>query len=275
MVLPNGFATTAWFEWGVRGVFDQNTGAVEVGDAAQVVRVSASIGSLTNGEVYQCRLVASNLTRVVHGPTQVFTTGKKVVAWGFQTNVPAGLSNVVTVSSCNTKNVALTANGDFTSWSSSPFPDAPSGLTNIVAAVASSSSILTLTREGDVVRWNGSTADSLGLTNAIAVAAGFSHYLALKSDGTVLGWSSSANGLTNVPPGLSNVVGIAAGTSHSLALKADGAVLAWGDNTTGQTNVPADLRNVVAIAAGGEQEFGTDCRGENRSLGCDPPGGFE
>lgn len=272
MVLPNGFGTTAWFEWGVRGGFDQGTSPVAVGDGAQVVRVRESIASLTNGGVYQCRLVASNLTGVAFGPTHIFTTGKKMVAWGYQTNVPVGLTNVVAVSSGNFKNLALTANGEFVSWSAQP--QSPSGLTNLVAAVASSSSVLALTGDGDVVLWNGTSASSMGLTNIVAIAAGWYHEMALTAEGTVLAWGSNDYGQTNIPPGLSNVVGIATGVSHSLALTADGVVFAWGSNFSGATNVPPGLSNVVAVAAGGGGSLAVTAEGRIAAWGAAYPQGL-
>lgn len=258
MVLPNGMETTAWFEWGSQGVFDQTTSASSVGDGSRVVHISEAISGLTSGGIYQFRLVASNLTGTVHGPTQLFTTGRKIVAWGSQTNVPSGLSNVVSVSSRNYNNVALTANGEVVSWTWSGTPSAISpigitntALTNVASAVASSSSILAITDTGDVIHLAGNTLTSRGLTNAVAISAGWSHYLALKSDGTMLAWGSNSYGQTNVPPGLTNIVGIAADNSHSLALTADGQVFAWGANFSGGTNVPASLSNAVAVSSGG------------------------
>ena len=142
--------------------------------------------------------------------------GVSVVAWGDnsygQTNVPAGLSNVVAVSAGGYHNLALRADGTVVAWGLNN-----TGLTNV----------------------------PVGLSNVVAVSAGYDYNLALRADGTVVAW-----GGYNVPLGLSNVVGVHAG-GVSLALRADGRLVAWGGNYWGQTNIPAGLSNVVAMAGSG------------------------
>lgn len=106
-----------------------------------------------------------------------------------QTNVPAGLSNVVAIAACNNDSLALQGNGTVVAWGDNSY-----GQTNVPAS----------------------------LTNVIAITAGTSHNLALRNNGTVVAWGNNGSGQTNVPIGLSKVVAIAAGQYHSLALLNDG-----------------------------------------------------
>jgi alpha-tubulin suppressor-like RCC1 family protein len=66
------------------------------------------------------RLVASNATEVVYGAHQVFTTGKKVAAWGYnsfgQADAPPGLTNVTSVAAGGAHSVALRAGGLVAAW---------------------------------------------------------------------------------------------------------------------------------------------------------------
>ena len=107
-----------------------------------------------------------------------------------QTNMPAGLTNVVAIASGGYHNLALKADGTVVAWG-----DNTHGQTNVPPA----------------------------LSNVVAVAGGGYHGLALKSDGTVVGWvgtntlviqdnrtnSVSPNdGAGIVPTNLSNVVAL-------------------------------------------------------------------
>ena len=151
-----------------------------------------------------------------------------VVAWGDntygQTNVPAGLTNVIAVAGGGHHSLALNADGTVVSWGYNAY---------------------------------GQASVPGGLTNVVAISAGYLHSLALKSDGTVVAWGHNAYGQTNVPQGLSNVVAIAGGGFYNLVLRRDGSLAAWGNNYddignyVGEGSVPAGLSNVVAISAGG------------------------
>ena len=131
----------------------------------------------------------------------------------------------------------------------------PAGLTNVVAIAGGGGHSLALRADGTVAAWgyngDGRTNVPAGLTSVVAVAGGYYHSLALRANGTVVAWGYNGSGQTNVPAGLTNVVAIAGGYYHSLALRANGTVAAWGDNGQGQTNIPAGLTNVVAVAGGG------------------------
>ena len=184
----------------------------------------------------------------------------RVIAWGNnsygQTNLPAGLTNVVAISAGNQHGVALTESGRVVAWGNSSFgiTSVPSNLTNVTAVEAGAFHTIAL-QNGTVTAWGGYNFHGelnvpVGLSNIVAINAGYYHNLALRADGTVLAWGDNFWGQSDVPAGLSNVVSIAGGSFYSLALKRDGTVVAWGWNNAGQTSVPPGLRSIVAIAAG-------------------------
>jgi alpha-tubulin suppressor-like RCC1 family protein len=278
MTVPNTFASTAWFEWGPQGAFTQTTAPVNVGNGSRVVRVSAPVGGLAAGGVYQCRLVSSNSAGATFGAIHLFTTGRKAVAWGYNTNdyyyqyenygqasVPAGISNVVAVAAGGRHNLVLKSDGAVVAWgyNNSNQTNVPAGLGGIemIAAGGTSrsgggESSLAVKTNGQVAAWgyvqNAASNAPVNLTNAISGAVGEYHAVILKADGTLASWGWNLDGFsqTNVPAGLSNVVQVATSADHVLALKADGSVVAWGRNDYGQTNVPSSLNNVVQVATG-------------------------
>ncbi len=193
--------------------------------------------------------------------------GSMVIAWGDdtygQTEVPAGLTNVVAIAAGQNHSLALGADGTVAAWGCdcNGQTDVPTGLANTVSIAAGGNHSLALAADGRVTAWGDNAAGMLyvptGLINVVAIAAGFEHSLALKADGTVAAWGLDVYGSTHVPAGLQNVVAISAGSYHSLALKADGTVVAWGEGGTnggatsyGQSIVPSDLTNVMATAGG-------------------------
>ncbi|MGH7950375.1 MAG: RCC1 domain-containing protein [Limisphaerales bacterium] len=219
-----------------------------------------------------------------------------VVAWGDntfgQTNVPTGLSNIVSVAAGGIVgfNLVLKDDGTVVAWGNDFYgqTDVPAGLSNVIAISAGELHSMALKKDGTVVAWGdnggGQTNVPSDLSNVVAIAAGQYNSLALKKDGTVIGWGDQATpptGLTNVvaiaanpyslalkrdgtivnwiypnvPTNVNGVVAISEGWSHDLAIRRDGTVAAWGDNYDGQTNVPPGLSNVVAIAAGTHQSL--------------------
>jgi autotransporter-associated beta strand protein len=193
-------------------------------------------------------------------PLQRPTNIGSVVAWGnstyAQTNVPAGLTNVVQLSTWGLHSLALNSSGTVTAWGWNAYGQTtvPASLTNAAQVAAGASFSAALRTNGSIIAWGnnslGQTNIPVGLTNAVQIAAGSDHALALRSDGTVTAWGWNAYNQCNVPTNATNVVQVAAGYFHSVALKANGTVQAWGNNTYGETNVPAGLTNVVRIATG-------------------------
>ncbi len=217
--------------WG-KNTYGQTNG---IGSWSNIIAIAAG--------AYHSLALQSNGTVLAVGSSQ---------PGGAESSVPAGLSNVVDISTVG--------------WIP---PDAQGGGPSHAFSLA-------LKSDGTVVGWGDNTYKQAtapaGLSNVVAVAAGAFHSLALGNDGTVLGWGYNKSGqATGVPTTgspysatgqvmiagqvLSNVIAIAAGAFHSLALKNDGAVVGWGYNYYGQTSVPAAVSNVVAIAAGENQSL--------------------
>jgi alpha-tubulin suppressor-like RCC1 family protein/subtilisin-like proprotein convertase family protein len=255
---PNGYFSTAWFEWGTNTQYGNSTTKTNVGSGYGVVYVTNSIPTVVNVP-YHFRLVVSNVLGVVYGFDQILDEAN-VVAWGAdydgQLNVPANLNNVVAIAAAYDHSLALKTNGQIVAWGDNTSGQAivPASLSNAVTvAVAGGEDYSSaLDQSGIVTAWGGSSLGLTnvppGLSNVVVIAGGSFSSLALKSDGSVATWGIA---FLNAPAGLSNLVAVAGGRFHSLALKNDGTVTAWGDNTDGQTSVPTNLNNVVAIAAGG------------------------
>jgi alpha-tubulin suppressor-like RCC1 family protein len=222
-----------------------------------------AVHGLTWGNAGNYRVIVRNSLASV--PSDEATLAlSQVMVWGDYgpTNVPPGLSNVVSIAAGVRHSLALYGDGTVVAWGDDSFGqrDVPPNLTNVAAIAAGYSHSLALKEDGTVTGWGDDSAGQIdaptGLTNAVAIAAGWDHNLALKADGTVVAWGWDGSGEADVPPGLTNVIAVASGARHSLALKADGTVIAWGNDSDGQTNVPSDLTNVVAIAGGGADYFG-------------------
>ncbi len=181
---------------------------------------------------------------------------------GTLTNIPADLSNVVSVGAAPTSNLALKRDGTVVKWNSNGYTDTSitASLTNITAILPLGQQSV-LKSDGTVFEWgsgaqtNGQGLVTLGgqiLSNVTAIAAGSGYRLALKNNGTVVAWGTNSSfnfGQTNVPVGLSSVIAIGAGGFTSLAVRSNGTVVAWGDDT--KTNVPPGLSNVIAVCSGG------------------------
>ncbi len=177
-----------------------------------------------------------------------------VFAWGandaLQSQVPAGLGNVIALAAGESHSLALRSDGTVAAWGFNVYGQAsvPANLAGVAAIAARVAYSMALQSNGTVVVWGNQTPPPAGLANVIAIAAGSTHSLALKKDGTVVSWGSAMV----VPAGLSNVVAIAAGNNNSLALLANGTVVAWGDDSFGKSEVPPGATNVMAIAAGAD-----------------------
>jgi alpha-tubulin suppressor-like RCC1 family protein len=260
MVTPNTWPTVAWFEYGHTTDYGQTTTPVAVGDGSGVTHTAAEISGLAPGEVYHCRVTATNLMGVSQGRDQVFTTGRKVAVWGAnwngQTELPEELHEATVISSGDLHVLAFTATGVVASWGDSRFgaTSVPPDLSNATAIAGCSLHSLATRPDGTVVGWGANAYRQLdvpaGVSNVVGLAGGDGHSVALKEDGTVVAWGNNSLGQSSVPAGLSNVVAIAARGNHTLALKNNGRVVAWGDPAIGANTLPSGVTNVVAIAAG-------------------------
>ena len=214
--------------------------------------------------------------------------GGMVVGWGSnnagQTDIPAGLTDVVAIATGSYHGLALKTDGMVVGWGYNTSGQAtpPAGLTDLVAISAGDWHSLALKADGTVVGWgnngHGQATPPAGLNDVVAISGGESHSLALKADGTVVGWGEST--YATPPTGLTDVVAISAKLRHSLALKADGMVVGWGEDTYGQSSPPAGLTDVVAISAGSYHSLalkadGTiECWGGNQWGQCNTPAGL-
>jgi len=256
---PNGYPSTAWFQWGTNTAYGNSTPPTPVGTGYSVVYVTNSIPTVTNVP-YHFRLAVSNALGVVYGFDQILDEAN-VVAWGAnnagQLNVTTN-KNVTAIAAAYDHNLALTTNGQILAWGDNTFGQAtvPAGFSNAVTvAVAGGQSFsMALQNSGGVSAWGvnllNQTNVPAGLSNVVVIAGGTATSLALRNDGTIVAWGANFFGLTNTPVSASNTVAIAGGTYHALALKNDGTVTAWGDDSIGETDVPTNLNNVAAIAAG-------------------------
>jgi hypothetical protein len=214
-----------------------------------------------------------------------------VSAWGDntygQTNVPAGLSNVVQVSVGQSHTLALKNNGTVVAWGDNTYgqTNVPYGLTNVVQVAAGMGFSYALKNDGTVVAWGDNThgqllgapyasnvvgiqipPDSYQTTYLYASGAvlgppsaniiGLTNVvqiskglLFLEANGSVIATGDNIYGQTNIPTGLTDAVEVDAGFGFNVALKNNGTVVAWGDNTYGQTNVPYGLTNVIQVSA--------------------------
>lgn len=196
----------------------------------------------------------------------------QIVGWGQdfygQTNIPAGLGNVLAISAGGNNSMALKSDGTVAVWgdNSQGQKNIPSYVSNVIAiSCGSFYDCLALKSDGTAVGWGlngfGKATVPAGLSNIVAIAAGDNHSMVLLSNRLVIAWGSNGSGQTNVPAGLTNAIAIAAGSAHNLALRADGTVVAWGNNSSGQTNVPAGLTNVIAVAACGNDSLALQSNG--------------
>jgi alpha-tubulin suppressor-like RCC1 family protein len=185
-----------------------------------------------------------------------------VVAWGDntygQTNVPAGLTNVIAIAQGGMHGLALNGDSTVTAWGynytwTTPHTyegqaTTPVGLSNVVAIAAGYDSSVALKNDGSIVFWGdtGETNLPSGLSNVVAIAAGELFSVGLRNDRAIIAWGPQVT----TPPTLTNVYTIVAGGFNTVAIQSNRTLSAWGHNFYGEDNVPASATNVVAVAAG-------------------------
>lgn len=242
-------------------------------------------------------IVSNDLGIAISGAARLTVLPFAVWGVNFITNPPPDLTNAIAVSAGGTRALGLKSDGTVRAWGGNPAGTAtnvPAGLSNVVSiAVGGSSHYLALKEDGTLALWgddsHGLSTVTPAMTDIVAIDAGMVHSVALKADGTVLAWGYNNDGETNVPPGLTHVVKVAAGYysclalrddgtvvgwglwippaglptlefadsggSHGLGIKSDRTVVPWGSSYFGQTNVPPGLTNVVAVAGGGNHSL--------------------
>ena len=259
-VSPNGFATTAWFEWGTNTSYGQTMALIDAGSGSGVVHVLQPIAGLSAGQTVHFRLVASNASQTITGTDQQFVTSGKVFAWGDnssgQTSVPTNVGAIVSLGGGLSHSIALRTDGSVAAWGNNTHgqTNVPVSLAGVATVTAGGFHNLALLTNGNVVAWGrnnlGQANVPVSASNVVAIAAGGQHSIALRANGSLVAWGDNSQGQRNIPAPLTDAVGIASGWYHNVALRSDNTVMAWGANTYGQTNVPTGLTNAVWVGAG-------------------------
>ena len=193
-----------------------------------------------------------------------------------ETNVPPGLTNVVSLVSAGTYNLALVA-GTIPPrvFATAPGPITPGSavlngvlVPNDLAATAwfewGTNGLFTQATTPFLVSSSSSIIFTNAMLSGLAPGGIYSCRLAASNSAgisrsmeqrfttgrKILAWGRNNYGQTNIPPGLTNVVAVAGGQYYSAALLNDGTVRVWGYNGNNQTNVPTSATNVIAIASG-------------------------
>jgi hypothetical protein len=73
-VNPDGYPTTAWFEWGTTTNYGDLTPVVALGSGTTALPLSAPLAGLSPGATYHFRVAATNDNGLVYGSDQNFTT---------------------------------------------------------------------------------------------------------------------------------------------------------------------------------------------------------
>ena len=73
-VNPNGWPTTAWFQWGATTNYGNLTSVTDLGSGTTALPLSAPLAGLTPGVTYHFRIAATNDYGLVYGNDQSFTT---------------------------------------------------------------------------------------------------------------------------------------------------------------------------------------------------------
>jgi hypothetical protein len=283
MVTPGDSGGTVWFEWGYNASYGNTVQAGVVPSSENVIAVNASLSGLVGDYLYHFRVACSNTYGIAYGADQLFTVGRRVVAWGNnaqgRTTIPAGLSNIVAITAGPYQDLALRNDGTVASWGNGAAVPVPPGLSNVVAIAGGDAYSLALRADGRVIGWGEISAGVtgiLGLSNVVAIAGAARSGFALMRDGTVLRLDGSlvgsnvvamapyngsgfygvlnngavawleGGGAISALPGWTGAVGAAAG----LYWRDDGTVLAIGDGGAPTSNgIPPGLGNVVKVSS--------------------------
>ena len=219
MVNPNGFASTAWFEWGGDSSTETTLAPANISAGNQVVWLTNNVSPFALTNTCHFGVVCSNSVSTTHGLDQVAAIGLKIIAWESSTNlnygvtnIPLGLTNIVRIaSSPNTTFFAISDQGGVTAWviRRSPMCPLPSPTSSRSRRSAARDRFENDGNGQRLGRYKTGNSSSRQITNVVAISASLDHNLALKADGTVVAGARTLYGGVNiVPPGLHNVVGI-------------------------------------------------------------------
>lgn len=184
---PNGFETTAYFEWGLDTTYGNKTLIQTVGAGTANVSISQSITGLTAATTYHYRAVANNSGNTVYGSDQSFTntTESGVTVTFPATSAPTATTNAATSvtgtgatlnATVNPQGSATTAYfewGTTTSYgNTTPWQDAGNGTTDTTVSAALTGLTTGTTYHYRVVAYNahGLTTGADGMVGAPTTA---------------------------------------------------------------------------------------------------------
>ncbi len=247
--------------WYVNGTLYQTNSIAASGGGVTDTNLSFQADLAGFGEFGIFASVSDGLTSAVSCVTYVDAGSPGLLTtWGDdssgQIDIPAAVTNAVSVAAGYDHALALLSNGRVIAWGDNTYGETnvPAGVTNAVAISAGYFDSAALLANGSVVVWgfNGyfQTTVPPNVTNAVAINADNYNVQAVLGNGTLVEWGLTSGNVTNVPAGATNVVAAASDSESSLALLANGRVLAWGFDAQHETNVPASVTNAIAIAGG-------------------------
>ncbi|MFH0889109.1 MAG: hypothetical protein V1871_07885 [Planctomycetota bacterium] len=73
-VIPNGIATSAYFQYGLTTSYTVTTTSLAVGSGTNIVLINTDIGGLTENTQYNFRIVATSFAGITYGTNRTFTT---------------------------------------------------------------------------------------------------------------------------------------------------------------------------------------------------------
>ena len=110
-VNPNGFATTAWFQWGTSIAYGSTTSSQSAGSGSSNVAVSANLSGLSPNTTYHYRVAANNSAGTSYGSDVSFTTSAATYTVG---GTISGLTGDIVLANNDGDPLSLSANGNFT-----------------------------------------------------------------------------------------------------------------------------------------------------------------
>jgi hypothetical protein len=162
----------------------------------------------------------------VFGALALISNGT-IVSWGdIPGTMPTNLTNVVAVSAGQSVCLALQSNGTVVSWGNST--SVPAGLSNVVA-ISTGSGNYALEANGTITSWGPDPGPATDVSNAIAISASQDNHgaIALLANGTVVGLNI-AEPTNLLPAGVTNLVAISGSVESFVALQANGTVVTAG-----------------------------------------------
>jgi alpha-tubulin suppressor-like RCC1 family protein len=195
-----------------------NTGAVITNDGA--VYEWSPLGAAVSSQILP---PSANVQRLAAGSGHFLAIRLpqyRIHAWGLnnagQTDVPAGLTQVLDIAAGGNFSAALLSDGSVVAWGANHLgqTNVPPGL-RAVDIAAAGNSLLALRSDGTVAAWGHNITLPAGLTNIVAVEGGPGGGAAIRNDGTMvpIGWAM-------LPPGMPRVGGLGLGALQKLAMNA-------------------------------------------------------